>query len=126
MNEVEKYIAIISLFPTRYGGRSTPILNTYWPNGVLGFEDDLESLWSDNYYKYVDPDTDQIKNVDFKILIDGGREIYPGRPGLVEIHIPKLASEYLGTHLLRPGVSFLLREGGRVIGTGEFLKLKFT
>lgn len=117
----QDYKALISLFPTRCGGRESDIHTEYNPNLVFGYLiKNLSNLWKENRYFYDDADNNAIRNADAEIHLPQ-KFLSPGEAGIIFLRFKGGRENYIGTELLKVGTPFLIREGGRVIGTGKLL-----
>lgn len=117
------YKVILSLFPEKGGGRKGAIFENYTPNSVFGFDiKDLSNIWNGSYYSYKGSDTQLIKNVGVIFKLSRSK-VYPGGVVKAELKISKDAENYIGNELLKVGANFLIREGSRVVGTGQLVNL---
>ena len=115
----------LKFISTEDGGRRTPLFNVtnetpYRPNLVFGFLGSLSDLKRDGYYKFDDDNwSDSYKSIDGSIQ-PGVEQVLPGMT--IEAKISIRDTNYID-NFLRENETFLVREGGRVIATGEVLSI---
>jgi hypothetical protein len=109
---------VVTLFPKTSGGRRGAIKMEYTPNSVFGIDLSLlEDYWDGNQYIYDKKDDEDIRNAGIRIDLNDVI-IFPGGIGVAKFYISNRSLEYIGEALLKTGISFFLREGSRIIGTG--------
>lgn len=115
--------AEVNLLPSNKGGRSGYVKTKYRPNFVF-YSGQLEELWEKEKQGYFFAAREaerfgNLKNSDGHFFMRN-EKLSPGETSISIIDFPRI------THLanfLTPGVKFIFREGGRVVGSGEIRKI---
>ncbi|MGZ3944720.1 MAG: EF-Tu C-terminal domain-related protein [Mucilaginibacter sp.] len=99
MDKKPDFIAELKYLTTDAGGRRTPVLSGYRPQVRFAFSE----MQTSGQQKFLDKEV-----------------VYPGE--IVNAEISILSPQFF-EHMLYPGMSFEFREGSRIIGTGQIIKI---